>query len=497
MKKIQNLVVNEPSAKALSNSIRCMGYSMEAAIADIVDNSISAAAKNIEIKFPISPEDVFIAICDDGCGMSKEELYDAMKYGSELKGDRREEYDLGRFGMGLKSASHSQCRKLSVVSKKKGVISAYVWNLDIVDQKNAWLMIEVCEKDMDNIPYVHYLDDKKSGTVVAWQNFDFIRKESDDEYAEIVSHQDEIANYLSLIFHRYLTRDKKNKVSIKMNERFLEPLDPFLENHPKITKRKCSSIPVCDSNGVERMVTIQPFILPFQKDLSREDERLSGGIENYRTKQGFYIYRNERLIIWGTWFNRRRDELTKYARIRVDIPNTLDDVWGIDIKKQNAKIPASIRHRLTRAVDDAMDVSIRKQTHRGRIANANDNFEYIWNRNENRGQCSYTINRDAKIFRLLENYLNDDAKPYLDIVLNEIEKNLPFHQIYLDKSKNVIDENDDDERLAEIVNNAKMMLPFIMELNDSLTKEQAIENMFKQEPFCKYLELKKIIVEEC
>lgn len=130
--------------------------------------------------------------------------------------------------------------------------------------------------------------------------------------------------------------------------------------------RKAFTVPVKDKEGIERLVTVQPYVLPFQKDLSAEDKKISGGVENYRSKQGFYIYRNERLIVWGTWFGRGRDELTKYARIKVDIPNTLDSVWGIDIKKQSARIPSSIKQRLTRAVDDAMDVNVFKLIFRRR-----------------------------------------------------------------------------------------------------------------------------------
>lgn len=490
-----NLTRNEPAAHELSNSMRCMGYSLESAIADIVDNSITAKATEIDIKFPVSPDDVCIAICDNGNGMTQEELFDAMKYGSTLKGKKRSDDDLGRFGMGLKSASHSQCRRLSVVSKKNDTISAYVWDLDIIDEEHDWMIIDCSEDEIAEIPFVEYLDNKKTGTVVVWQDFDFIRKEAGEEFGELVRQQNDVANYLSLIFHRYLSKEKKERLLIRINNFQLEPLDPFLENHPKTSVKKSITIPVKDSSGIERKISIQPYILPFQKDLSKEDEEKSGGIENYRTKQGFYIYRNERLIIWGTWFNRHRDELTKYARIKVDIPNTLDDVWGIDIKKQNAKIPASIRQRLTRAVDEAMDASIKKQNYRGRIAKVNDDLDYIWNRTENRGQYTYSINRESKIFKLLENHLDDEAKSYLDLVLAEIEKNIPFHQIYLDKSKNAIDENDSDERITEILNNAKMMVPIILDLNPNMSKEQAVENIFKSEPFCKHIELKQSVLE--
>ena len=110
---------------------------------------------------------------------------------------------------------------------------------------------------------------------------------------------------------------------------------------------------------------------------TKKDIKLLGGDENLRTKQGYYIYRNDRLIIWGTWFGLQRGELTKNARIRVDFPNSLDDIWKIDIKKQNASIPLQIRNSLKRAVTEAMNLSVKQQTHRGRKANIDEKIDYI------------------------------------------------------------------------------------------------------------------------
>lgn len=341
---------NKPTADVLMVSMRAMGYSFESAVADVIDNSISAHANDISIKFPIDPADCYVAICDNGDGMTSAELFDAMKYGSESKRDGRSNDDLGRFGLGLKAASLSQCRKLTVISKKDGVISAFIWDLDIIEEKRDWYVIECSEEQITGIRFVDYLQDKKSGTVVLWENFDIIQKSTGDVYASLNNHMSEVADYLSLIFHRFLNRSDKQKVSISVNNFKLKGLDPFLENHSKTNIRREIKITIPDSDGVEHIVKVQPYILPFQKDLTPDDKKLSGGMENYRSKQGFYIYRNERLIVWGTWFNRHRDELTKYARVRVDIPNSLDDIWGIDIKKQSATIPPSIRKRLTKAV---------------------------------------------------------------------------------------------------------------------------------------------------
>ena len=271
--------------------------------------------------------------------------------------------------------------------------------------------------------------------------------------------------------------------------------DPFLENHPKTTVRKAFTVPVKDKEGIERLVTVQPYVLPFQKDLSAEDKKISGGVENYRSKQGFYIYRNERLIVWGTWFGRGRDELTKYARIKVDIPNTLDSVWGIDIKKQSARIPSSIKQRLTRAVDDAMDVAVRKQTYRGRIAKIDDNIDYIWDRNDIRGDITYRINRNSKIFDLIKDKVDDETWNCLDMVLEEIENSVPYQQIYIDKSQNKVSEDIDDERKAEIADKARMLI-LLAEKTGNNSRSEIVNRLMLAEPFNKYPELKQILMEE-
>ena len=260
--------------------------------------------------------------------------------------------------------------------------------------------------------------------------------------------------------------------------------------------RRKIEIPIEDSKGIERMVVVQPFVLPFQKDLSNEDKKLSGGIENYRSKQGFYVYRNERLIVWGTWFGRHRDELTKYARIRVDIPNTLDDIWGIDIKKQSAKIPALIRVRLTRAVDDAMDVAVKAQKFRGRVDKKEDNIDYIWLPIKTREeQHSFLINREAKIFDLIKDRVDDETWARIDMVLEEIESNLPYQQIYIDKSQNKIDDVIDEERIAEIESKARILIEMALGMGNN-SRENIVDALFVSEPFNNFPQLKEKLMEE-
>ncbi|MDE6501253.1 MAG: ATP-binding protein [Ruminococcus sp.] len=488
---MHNLRKNQPAADVLMVSMRAMGYSFESAVADILDNSISAHATEIKLKFPVEPTECYVAICDNGDGMTKDELFDAMKYGSEYKRNGRADDDLGRFGLGMKSASLSQCRRLTVASRKNGIISAYVWDLDIIEENHDWYMIECSEEQIAKIRFIDYLDKHESGTIVVWENFDVIQKSFGNVYSELSKRMTSIENYISLIFHRFLNRNDKSAVKIWLNNCRLNGLDPFLENHNKTDIRREISITVPDSSGKEHIIKVQPFILPFQKDLSYEDKKLSGGAENYRSMQGFYIYRSGRLIVWGTWFNRHRDELTKYARIRVDIPNSLDDIWGIDIKKQSATVPLSIRKRLTKAIDETMDKSVQKQRYRGRTDNIDEETDYIWNRKSLReGLYTYQINRNSRIFDILKEKINDEALPYLDMVLEEIEKNVPYQQIYIDKSQNVINEEVTDERIADVEGKAEIIIKMSMQTG-ATDINSVIDRLFNSEPFCNYPELKQ------
>lgn len=488
---------NKPTADILMNSMRAIGYSFEAAVADIVDNSISAHAKCIAIRFPIDPLDCYVAICDNGDGMSAEELFDAMKYGSQMKREYRANDDLGRFGLGMKAASLSQCRRLTVASKKNGVIAAYVWDLDVIEKEKDWYIIECSPDQIAQIKHIDYLDDIASGTVVVWENFDLLNRSSGNIYSELCQYQDHTAGYLSLIFHRYLNGECGEALSVKVNHFDLKGLDPFLEGHKKTNARRKVELPMLDSAGIERIVEVQPFVLPFQKDLTAEDKRLSGGIENYRSKQGFYVYRNKRLIVWGTWFGRHRDELTKYARVRVDIPNTLDDIWGIDIKKQTAKIPTIVKNRLTKAVDEAMDIAVKAQTYRGRIEKVNEDIEYIWNRVKGRdNQYTYHINRSSKIFELIRDKVDDETWSRIDMVLEEIENSVPYQQIYIDKSQNRLDDNAaDEERLAEVEEKAGILIELAMKMGAE-DRNAVIDRLLQSEPFNNYPMLCEKLKEE-
>lgn len=381
-----------PKASTLMGSLRSIGYTFESAIADVIDNSISAHAHNIRVLFPSNPMDeLALGILDDGDGMSAEVLFEAMRYGCLSADEERSEEDLGRFGMGMKSASLSQCRCLTVVSFEGKTLNGFTWDYNHIRETQDWMIQELDKNEIDKLPYIENLKGQKIGTLVIWQDFDVLSNSSGGQiYSTLVDLRSSLENTLALIYHRYLTGIGTQRLHIFINELDIKPQDPFLEQHSKTTRKKEIELDIKDSNGIERMIKIRPFILPFATELKEKDKQLIGGIENLRAKQGFYIYRNKRLIIWGTWFGmKQRAELTKNARIRVDIPNSLDDIWSIDIKKQQASIPKQILHRLRRSVEEALEFSVRQQTYRGRTEKINDDIDYIWDRKRGRNNTFF------------------------------------------------------------------------------------------------------------
>ena len=417
---------NIPSPDVLMNSMRSIGYSFKTAIADIIDNSISANARNIWIAFPTKTvfDRMYVTIIDDGKGMNGEELFNAMKYGSVK--DNCTSTDLGRFGLGLKSASLSQCKKLTVVSKKNQSLFAYRWDLDNVKKAKKWECLELDEIEINQLPNVDKLSVLESGVLVIWEEFDIGFKKSNGHLVQYISQEiDETEKHIRLVFHRFLNR-KNNKVNIFINKYQIIGYDPFLENHKKVDIKPINNL----GDGI----TMQACILPHQSDLTNEDIETLGGMESLKDNQGFYVYRNDRLIIFGTWFKMSsRDldlELFKYGRIKVDIPNTLDDMWEIDIKKQNAIVPRRIINLLKKTVTTVCLNSRQKTTKRVRLDyEVNDNK--IWNKLLNRDNKEYYfINYNSNF---ISNFLNDfEDKDRTKIIklLEVISNCIPYDDIY-------------------------------------------------------------------
>lgn len=476
-----------PSAPILIESIRSIGYSFETAIADLIDNSISAKATRIDI-LSIPNEEPYIIIFDNGNGMNKVELEEAMRLGSKNPNEVREENDLGRFGLGLKSASLSQCRNLTVVSKKDGKLSAFSWNLDYVIERNSWSILEYSEEEIMQLENIELFKDVENGTYVLLKKFDKIQASTLEINKTITEKMSSTIDHLALVFHRYLD----DGVEIYVNNRKIESIDPFLTKNKATQAKRTQEIKIGES-----IIKVKPYILPHYNKLSEDDLKKVGGKEDLRKNQGFYIYRNKRLIIWGTWFRlSRQDELSKLARVMVEIPNSLDDVWGIDIKKSTANIPDIIKKNLYSCIEESVFTSKEVYRYRGRKENNSEKYNYVWDRIKTRDGYEYRINRDLPQIQLLSKNFDKDVLIEFERLLKNIEKSFPTNTVYLDVADGKL--KNDSEMSAEEIDE------LIIAFEDSLNKCQELglnviefyEQIIKTEPYCNNEKLKELMKEK-
>lgn len=468
-----------PYAPTLMESTRAIGYSLEAAVADIIDNSIAASAKNVDISFfPVG--EAYIAILDNGNGMGIEELNSAMQYGSKSPIDTRDAKDLGRFGLGLKTASLSQCRCLTVVTKQGDRIEGRRWDVDHVAETGSWSLIVIEESELDVIPEINELRAYESGTLVVWQKLDRL-KAGEINFEQLLGRKiDRVREHLSLVFHRYLNGEKGiTKLKISINGEKISAADPFLES---------KSVQVMDDETLiihGQKIIVRPYILPHISKLTAAEITALGGKDGLRRQQGFYVYRNKRLLVWGTWFRMmRQGDMSKLARIRVDIPNTLDDLWTLDIKKSSALPPAEVRKNLEVIVNKIAERSKRTWTFRGK-KEIDDRVVHIWNRMKStHGGFYYEINREYPMVKqILER--NSDISPMLNTLLKQIETGLPLNQLYVDLNNDEQLTNDQEQSEKDIISALRIMLVQQMTAEEKRNFLSAMENI---EPFSKYPE---------
>lgn len=460
-----------PYAPLLIESMRSLGYSFDTAIADLIDNSVSAQAKNINIMLDPS-DDPQLIIFDDGNGMDSGALEEALRFGSRGPLQTRSEFDLGRFGLGLKSASLSQCRRLIVASKHEGTLCCFSWDLDEVEKTGDWSVLEYSQEEISQLPSINLFDSVANGTYVLLQNFDRVSASSHDVKKTLDTLIETAEDHLSLVFHRIITEDR---VNIAINGRSIEPKDPFLENHKSTQRLREQSISIDD-----KKITLQPYILPHRNKLTRDDLRKVGGADDLRTNQGFYIYRCKRLIIWGTWFRLlSKEELNKLARVRVDIPNSLDEIWSIDVKKSTANLPDKIRKNLYGSIKESVFGSKKVIEYRGKL-HRDEEISYIWQRlTERDGSVTYSINRDLPQIQLLTNTLDQKGQRVLETLIKNIEDNFPASSIYLDVADGEISTSVHDSQ--KIVDDFEVQLSFAEQFG--LSRDELISMLLKSEPY--------------
>ncbi|SEB20579.1 ATP-binding protein [Pedobacter hartonius] len=407
--------VVDPNVGNFIESIRDIGYSFEVAVADLIDNSITAGASQVSIHLTPVPQ-IRFAMLDNGTGMSESELREAMRLATKNPKDTRKKNDLGRFGLGLKTASFSQCRKLTVVSKKDSQISSKQWDLDYISEKNQWLL--KTPEDILDLPLLAELKSQKSGTLVCWETIDRCEK------SELTSVIDQVRKHLALVFHRFLEGADKLSIKISLNNNGIKPFNPFNLNHPATQQLSLERIKIHSSE-----VTVQPFILPHHSKLSQQEYEHYATEEGYIRSQGFYLYRENRILVYGTWWGLHKTvDAHKLVRIKIDIPNDMDHYWGIDIKKSTAKPADLVKTNLKRIISRVTEIGSKPFTGRGRKIEDKTLIQFweIFPMNED---FRFAINEDHPLYADLEADLPEELLRKLQLYLKGLQAYLPIDAI--------------------------------------------------------------------
>ena len=423
----------QPRASAMIESFRDLGYNLPTAIADLVDNSITANAKNIWLTFYWNGSGSHVAIRDDGCGMTTLDLVNAMRLGSQNPLQIRTAGDLGRFGLGLKTASFSQCRRLTVGSRISGSeIAVRRWDLDHVNQTDQWQLLHSAAIGSEG--KLVDLQDMEHGTIVLWECLDRIVGDAkvDSEKAQDAFLEDveDVEKHLAMVFHRFL--EKRDRLKIWINKRSVEPWDPFLTS-----AGATQTLPLEPLTFKGETLEVQPYILPHHSKIDPDDYQRAAGLHGWNAQQGFYVYRNERLLVAGDWLGvgYHKDEHCKLARIQIDLPNSMDSAWNIDIKKSRARPPTALKSELKRIARLTRHRATDIYRHRGKVLVSQNNSKYVfpWERKIRRNKAFYAINREHPL--VLEAFkLPKDCQPLIRALLSLLEETVPVQQIWIDSS---------------------------------------------------------------
>lgn len=495
MKEMKGTRLVPPNASAMMEALRGLGYSTATALADVIDNSLAAGATEVHVRFDWNGTRSTVLILDNGTGMTDPELESAMTLGSRSPRDVRASSDLGRFGLGLKTASFSQCRKLTVASRRKGeALACLRWDLDAIerDPDGGWKLLEGAEPEAASI--IALLDANSFGTLVLWQDLDRIvtAEMTYDDFVKVVL---DAESRLAMVFHRLLEGNCP-ALRIFVNARPLEPWDPFMMDHPA----KPWQSPVQKRNVEGAVLEAQCHVLPHKDMLKPREYECAAGPEGWVSQQGFYVYRNRRLLVAGGWLGLgkgrawHREEAHKLARIRVDIPNSVDADWKIDVRKSRAHPPITVRPWLTTLAEDARERARKTFAYRGgnRAVQGSDPVSAVWVRKDLRSGVCYRVDEThpavAAVFAAC-----GERSDLVKTMIRVLEETVPVQRIWLDTMESRETPKMGFSGLA--ANAPQGVIEILKTLYADMTTrggmapDDAVESLLRREPFNQYPEI--------
>jgi hypothetical protein len=487
-----------PDPAGTIESLGALGYTLESAIADLVDNSVDAGAGTVNINFHWNGPASYITVVDDGHGMTEAELQTAMAIGARGPGTPRSAAELGRFGMGLKTASFSQALRLSVWTRlaKNKQPNVRVWDLQHIVDSGEWQLLHEADEAGEEILAQVSAFMSGPGTVVLWQRLTKLVDELaetgyEDSHRLFLEAVARVEAHLAMTFGRFLSgaqRVRGRSLEIRINGARVQAWDPFLQWHESTLIR-----PIERLQAEGQSVTLHPFILPPKRRLSDEEYQRAAGPRGWLEQQGFYVYRNDRLIAAGGWLGLppfRSDEKHILARIAIEIPSTLDHAWSVDVKKATAHPPITMRGSLSRTAKATRAEAQRMLSSIGKtVAHEKaDELSFVWRPERANGDLRLRINWQHPLVKQALQ-ASPDARPTVKALLRFMEETVPLPALRMlfDQEEDRDYEPFSKSTTDEIISIAKRM--YGAYVSHGLTPQQAAFRLQHTTPFNEYPDL--------
>ncbi|MFY1700232.1 ATP-binding protein [Micromonospora sp. WMMA1923] len=465
-----------PQAAALIESLRALGYNLPDALADIVDNSVTAEAVTTSIEYNADPAGGWVAVVDDGKGMSEEWLHRAMHLGTDGPWIHRHPADLGRFGLGLKTASFSQARRLTVVScTQDGRLASREWNMDHVRRRNGWYLLDTLDDEAASI--VRELGFRGHGTVVLWRGLDRCGTGK-----VLINQMAKVRTHLGAVFGRHIGR---GSLHLRVGGQPVKAWDPFLRQHP--ATQDLGTEPIHNAGTV---VTVTPYVLPHPSRIVEGESRNAAGPSGWMRHQGFYVYRRDRLLTLGGWLGLsglRPNQPTQLARISVDVSTDDDQSWQVDVRKATVIPPVQLRDRLADIAALARTRSEQVFRHRGSSSDQRSGgrgqLVFVWQQHSRRGKVGYRINRLHPVVAAALSGAADTVGPLLRL----LEETVPVGLIAAEsnsapeRTPQAPLEAEDSDEVVRMLQAAMTRLP-----NDPGSREAFRQALRSSEPFNRF-----------
>ncbi len=497
MTNTHNIISEEayPNPEYLIKSIAEQGYSLETALADLMDNSISANADKIEVLIDMEAEPFRLFLVDNGDGMREEALIKNMQFPSNSPEKQRNDEDLGRFGLGMKTASFSQTRKLTVLSRYKGetLYNGRTWDVDFL-KENGWKIIVNSQEEIEYFileyqrlskGHLNEFENFEANTIIIWNGlykFENYLEEKNRKNALKKEINEVTADYLSLVFHRFMEKTIE-PLKIRINNIQVKPFNPFPEN-----EKDFRQIEPRQSQFKSDVIKIEGFVLP-SRSIEESRQGLSIWTTRYRglmDMEGLYIYRADRIILFGGWNGLiKKAPRLQLARLKVEVGNKVDHLLHLNVAKSQIAVPHELRVAFEKYIDELKIEAEREFYNRGirkfSGAKANDSNQLFERSSSDKGSI-LEVNSNFPLLKILKESLDKEQNSKLNLILRMINTRVnSIRQVHEDKEFLGIKDKDGVD-IDEIKKN-------IIELLESgfskeLIKNEILQNLgFKQSSF--------------